>query len=70
MKEKESKVPDITPEIIQRVEANANALVAIGCKEWMRQRRTLSKSNMTELEQKEAVRKLEEEKLDDKRIPL
>lgn len=64
MKEKESKIPDLTPEITQRVEANADTLAAIGVKEWMRQRR--KKSNMTELEQKEAVRKLEEEKLNDK----
>ena len=64
MKIKESKIPDLTHEIAQRVEANADALAAIGVKEWMRQRR--KKSNMTELEQKEAVRKLEEEKLNDK----
>lgn len=64
MKEKESKIPDLTCEIAQRVEANADALVAIGVKEWMRQRK--KKSNMTELEQKEAVRKLEEDKLNDK----
>lgn len=64
MKEKESKIPDLTTEITQRVEANADTLAAIGVKEWMRQRR--KKSNMTELEQKEAVRKLEEEKLNDK----
>lgn len=65
MKVKESKIPDLTAEIAQRVEANADALAAIGVKEWMRQRR--KKANMTELEQKEAVRKLEDEKLDDKR---
>lgn len=64
MREKESKIPDLTPEVAQRVEANADALAAIGVKEWMRQRR--KKANMTELEQKEAVRKLEEEKLNDK----
>jgi len=63
-KEKESKIPDLTTEIAQRVEANADTLAAIGVKEWMRQRR--KKANMTELEQKEAVRKLEEEKLNDK----
>ncbi len=65
MREKESRIPDLTTELAQRVEANADALAAIGVKEWMRQRR--KKANMTELEQKEAVRKLEEEKLDDKR---
>lgn len=65
MREKESRVPDLTTEIAQRVEANADALAAIGVKEWMKQRR--KKANMTELEQKEAVRKLEDEKLDDKR---
>jgi len=64
MKEKESKIPDLTSEIEQRVEANADALAAIGVKEWMRQRK--KKSNMTELEQKEAVRKLEEDKLNDR----
>lgn len=65
MKTKESKIPDLTTELEQRVEANADALAAIGVKEWMRQRR--KKAIMTELEQKEAVRKLEEQKLDDKR---
>lgn len=64
MKTKESKIPDLTAETAQRVEANADALAAIGVKEWMKQRR--KKANMTELEQKEAVRKLEEEKLNDK----
>lgn len=64
MKKKESKIPDFTPELAQRVEANADALIAIGVKEWMRQRR--KKANMTEFEQKEVVRKLEEEKLNDK----
>lgn len=64
MKTKESKIPDLTSEIAQRVEANADALAAIGVKEWMRQRR--KKANMTELEQKETVRKLEEDKLNDK----
>lgn len=65
MKTKESKIPDLISEIAQRVEANADALAATGVKEWMRQRR--KKANMTELEQKETVRKLEEQKLDDKR---
>ncbi len=65
MKVKESKIPDLTTEIAQRVEANADALAAIGVKEWMKSRR--KKANMSELEQKEAVRKLEDEKLDDKR---
>lgn len=64
MRDKESKIPDLTCEIAQRVEANADALAAIGVKEWMRQRK--KKSNMTELEQKEAVRKLEEDKVNDK----
>jgi hypothetical protein len=47
-----------------KIAANADALITIGNKEWLRQRR--KKANMTELEQKEAVRKLEDEKLDDK----
>lgn len=64
VKVKEYKIPDLTTELAQRVEANADALAAIGVKEWMRQRR--KKANMTELEQKEAVRKLEEDKLNDK----
>lgn len=63
MRGKESKIPDYTQELAQRVEANADTLVAIGVKQWMRQRR--KKANMTELEQKEAVRKLEEQKLDE-----
>lgn len=62
---KESKIPDFTQELAARVEANADALVAIGVKEWMKSRR--KKANMTELEQKEAVRKLEEKLLDEQR---
>lgn len=58
------EIPEYTEELAIRVEANADALVAIGVKEWMRQRR--KKANMSELEQKEAVRKLEEQKLYDK----
>lgn len=65
MKVKESRIPDLTTELAQRVEANADTLAAIGVKEWMKSRR--KKANMTELEQKEAVRKLEDERLDDKR---
>lgn len=58
------EIPDYTQELATWVEANADALVAIGVKEWMKSRR--KKANMTELEQKEVVRKLEEEKLNDK----
>lgn len=56
--QKPSKIPDCTPEIINRVEVNANTLISMGVKEWMKKRR--KKANMTELEQKETVRKLEE----------
>lgn len=58
------EIPDYTEELATRVEANADALVAIGVKEWMKQRR--KKANMTELEQKETVRKIEEQLVDDK----
>lgn len=58
------EIPDFTQELAARVEANADALVAIGVKEWMKSRR--KKANMTELEQKEVLRKLEEDKVNDK----
>lgn len=58
------EIPDFTQELATRVGANADALVAIGVKEWMKRRR--KKANMSELEQKEAVRKLEEDKVNDK----
>ena len=63
MKEKESKIPDLTSDIAQRVEANADALAAIGFKEWKKRRKMkgLTKDAiMTELEQDEQLRRIEE----------
>lgn len=57
-KYKPSKIPDCTPEVINRVEVNADTLISMGVKDWMKKRR--KKANMTELEQNETVRKLEE----------
>lgn len=65
MKTKESKIPDLTSEITQRVEANADALVAIGFKEWKKRRKMkglTKEATMTELEQDEQLRRIEEGK--------
>jgi len=35
----ESKIPDYTTEIEERVSANADALISVGLKEWYRTRR-------------------------------
>lgn len=34
-----SKIPDYTPELEKRASANADALIALGLKEWYRTRR-------------------------------
>lgn len=65
MKEKETKIPDLTFEIAQRAEANADALASIGFKEWKKRRKMkgLTKgATMTELEQDEQLRRIEEGK--------
>lgn len=64
MKHKESKIPNISPEIIARLESNTDSLIILGAKEWMKKRR--KKANMTEVEQKEALRKLEDQILEGK----
>jgi len=53
-----SKIPDCTREIEQRIESNTNSLIELGVKEWMKKRR--KKANMSELEQKETLRKIED----------
>lgn len=45
MKEKESKIPDLTSEIAQRVEANADALAAIGVRINSRMDKTIRRYN-------------------------
>jgi hypothetical protein len=53
-----SKIPDCTQEIKQRLENNTSSLIELGVKEWMKKRR--KKANMSELEQKEMLRKIED----------
>lgn len=53
-----SKIPDCTQEIEQRLESNTSSLIELGVKEWMKKRR--KKANMSELEQKEMLRKIED----------
>jgi len=53
-----SKIPDCTQEIEQRLENNTSSLIELGVKEWMKKRR--KKANMSELEQKEMLRKIED----------
>jgi len=53
-----SKIPDCTQEIEQRLENNTTSLIELGVKEWMKKRR--KKANMSELEQKEMLRKIED----------
>ena len=57
-------IPDYTQELEDRVKANADALVAIGLKEWRKKRKlkTLVKEKaMTEMEQEETLRRIEAE---------
>lgn len=64
-KERESKIPHFTSELAQRVEANADALAAIGFKEWKKRRKMkglTKEATMTELEQDEQLRRIEEGK--------
>lgn len=64
-REKESKIPDLTIEIAQRVEANADALASIEFKEWKKRRKMkglTKEATMTELEQDEQLRRIEEGK--------
>ena len=53
-----SKIPDCTQEIEQRLENNTSSLIELGVKEWMKKRR--KKADMSELEQKEMLRKIED----------
>lgn len=55
---KESKIPDFTEEFQDRIESNTQTLLDMGVKDWMRKRK--KKANMDDVEQEEAVRKIEE----------
>jgi hypothetical protein len=52
-----SKIPDLTPELEERIRNNTEALIALGVKDWMRGRR--KKASMTEDERKEVLRKIQ-----------
>lgn len=52
-----SKIPDLTPELEERIHNNTEALIALGVKGWMRGRR--KKASMTEDERKEVLRKIQ-----------
>ena len=53
-----SKIPDYTPELEQRIANNADSLIALGVKAWKKKRR--KKGQMSEVEQRETLRKMQE----------
>lgn len=57
-------IPNLTPELQSQIEKNTEALINLGAKEWMRKRR--KKTTMSEAEQKEQVRKIEDKMTEDK----
>lgn len=58
MNTKNSKIQDLTPELEQRISNNADSLIALGVKAWQKKRR--KKGQMSEVEQKETLRKMQE----------
>lgn len=65
---KESKIPDYTPELESKIELNAESLISIGLKGWKRMRKNkgANTTEMSELEQNETLRRLEEINLEGK----
>lgn len=57
------KIPEYTQERGLIMQANTEALIALGVKEWKKRKRS-GVAVMTEVEQNEMVRKIEEEMLD------
>lgn len=55
-------IPELTDELKLRIEQNTERLIEMTAKDWMRNRR--KKANMTKAEQKEVVKKLEEQILE------
>lgn len=58
-------IPDLTQELQLRIEQNTEYLIRLGAKEWMRKRRKKN-TTMSEVEQKEQVRKIEDRLMEDK----
>ena len=52
-----SRIPDYSYELEKRIEENADYLIGLGVKEWMRLRK--KKANMTEEEQNKVVMKID-----------
>lgn len=55
-----SKIPDLTDEILIRIQRNTENLIKLGYKNWMKSRKVKRSDIMDEAEQKETLRKLEE----------
>lgn len=60
----ESKIPDYTSEIEHRVSANADALIAVGLKEWYRTRRK-HKPPKKKKGQEDQLREIEDKLVED-----
>ena len=60
---KTHRIPELTQELKDRIERNTEHLISMTAKEWMKGRK--KKDSMTTAEQKEQVRKLEKEILED-----
>lgn len=66
---KESKISDYTPQLSEKIKSNADELIYLGFKAWKKKRKMkgLTKDSiMTELEQDEALRRIEENTLEGK----
>lgn len=58
-----NKIPEYTPEYGERMLANTNALIVMGVKDWKRKKKA-GVAIMSEVEQKEMLRKIEDGMLD------
>lgn len=65
MKIKESKIPDYTEALEDRISSNADKLIALGCKEWYRTRRK-GKPAKQKKDQEEQLREIEDKLVEDK----
>lgn len=52
-----SRIPEYSYELEERIKTNADNLIALGVKEWMRARK--KKANMTEEDQNKVVMKID-----------
>lgn len=54
-----SRIPEYTPELGRCFQENTDTLIAMGVKEWMKSKRK-SKYKMTEIEQEEELKRIEQ----------